>query len=78
MASKNLVGKVLQDPESRDRVEKLLDAERERAMAVLEENRDVIVGLRDALLERDEIVGEEIVGTIREVLRRRGNPETPG
>lgn len=78
VASKNLVGKVLVDRESRDRVEKLLDAQRERAVAVLEENRDVIVGLRDALLERDELRGDEIVNTIRDSLARRGNSETPG
>lgn len=78
VASKNLVGRVLADPESRDRVEKLLDAQRERAAQVLSENRDVVVALRDALLERDELVGEDIIVTIRGALLRRGSSEVPG
>jgi ATP-dependent Zn protease len=69
---------VLSDPENRDRVEKLLDAQRERAGRVLEENRDVVVALRDALIDRDELVGEEIIVTIREALARRSGSEVPG
>jgi cell division protease FtsH len=78
VASKNLVGKVLGDPEGRERVENLLAAQRDRATTVLEGNRDVVMALRDALLDRDELVGEEIILVIREALARRENHETPG
>jgi cell division protease FtsH len=78
VASKNLVGKVLGDLEGRDRVEKLLSTQRDRATAVLEENRDVVMALRDALLDRDELVGEEIILVVREALTRREQDETPG
>jgi len=78
VASRNLVGRVLGDPESRERVEKLLDRQRDRAVEVLGDNRDVVFALRDALLDRDELVGEEIIVTIREALARRGRSEVPG
>jgi cell division protease FtsH len=78
VASRNLVGRVLGDPESRERVEKLLDRQRDRAVEVLTDNRDVVFALRDALLDRDELVGEEIILTIREALARRGGSEVPG
>jgi ATP-dependent Zn protease len=78
VASKNLVGRVLADPENRERVEKLLDAQRERAGRVLDENRDVVMALRDALMDRDELVGEEIIVTIRDALARRSGSEVPG
>ena len=78
VASRNLVGRVLGDPESRERVEKLLDRQRDRAVEVLTDNRDVVFALRDALLDRDELVGEEIIVTIREALARRGRSEVPG
>lgn len=78
VASRNLVGRVLGDPESRERVEKLLDRQRGRAEEVLADNRDVVFSLRDALLDKDELVGEEIILTIREALARRGSSEVPG
>jgi ATP-dependent Zn protease len=68
---RNLVGKVLADAESKRRVESILDEQKKRARQILEENRDVLFALRDALLERDELVGEEIGAVIVESLEAR-------
>ena len=66
----NLVGKVLADEEGRQRVEDILEAQRERVREVLEENRDVHAALRDALIERDELVRDEILEVIEKALAR--------
>jgi cell division protease FtsH len=71
IGSKNLVGKVLADGEGKERVEEILTAQRERVAALLEANRDVVVALRDALIARDELVGEEILQVIEEALSAR-------
>ena len=41
--------------------------------ACLEANRDVVMALRDALIERDELVGEAITDVIDAALARRGH-----
>ncbi|GIU97138.1 MAG: hypothetical protein KatS3mg013_0941 [Actinomycetota bacterium] len=67
----NLVAKVLADESARRHVERILDAQRERARAVLAENTDVHTALRDALLERDELVREEILDVIERAVAAR-------
>jgi ATP-dependent Zn protease len=62
--SRNLVGKVLAHPEARRRVDGLLNGLKDRTRAALEENRDLVEALRDALVARDELVGDEIVEVI--------------
>jgi ATP-dependent Zn protease len=77
VSARNLVAKVLGDPEGKGRVEWLLADQKRRAIKVLEENRDVVDALRVALMERDELVGEEIGRVIVEALeRRRAVPAT--
>jgi ATP-dependent Zn protease len=71
IGSKNLVGKVLADGQGKTKVEELLGHQRQRVKTLLEENRDVVVGLRDALIARDELVGEEILTQIEIVLSAR-------
>ena len=67
----NLVAKVLSDAEGKERVEDILAAQKERVQAVLAENLDVHAALRDALLDRDELVREEIVEVIEKALANR-------
>jgi ATP-dependent Zn protease len=67
----NLVAKVLSDKEGKDRVEDILAAQKERVEAVLAGNRDVHAALRDALLERDELVREEILEVIEKAIANR-------
>ena len=60
LSDSNLVGKVLQDAEGRARVEKLLQDQKAYTRALLHENRDLVEALRDALVERHELIGREI------------------
>jgi cell division protease FtsH len=74
ITNRNLVARVLSDSEGKRRVDELLFAQKQRAMALLGDNRDVVEGLRDALMERDELVGEEILEVIRMALSGRTEP----
>jgi ATP-dependent Zn protease len=71
VARKNLVGRVLSDRDAKSRAEDLLHAQLERVTDLLVRNRDLVKALRDALIERDELVGEEIVQVVKEALARR-------
>ena len=68
---RNLVARVLADEAGKRAVEDILAAQRERVAELLEENRDVVEALRDALLERDELVGDEIREVIEKALADR-------
>jgi cell division protease FtsH len=74
---KNLVGKVLADADGKARVQELLAAQKARAGEVLRTNRDVVVALRDTLMERDELVGDEIAAVIVEAIERRRTVVVP-
>ena len=67
----NLVGKVLADTEGRQRVEDILEQQRQRVREVLELNADVHAALRDALIERDELIRDEILEVIERSLAAR-------
>ena len=67
----NLVAKVLGDKQGKERVEDILAAQKERVRACLEDNRDVHVALRDALIARDELVGDQIGEVIQQALSVR-------
>jgi len=71
VSRRNLVGKVLSDHDSKRRVETLLDSQKERVAGVLAENRDLVEALRDALIARDELVGDEITRVIEQAVARR-------
>jgi ATP-dependent Zn protease len=71
LSRSNLVGKVLANLETKQRVEDILNGQRERVVAVLAENRDVHAALVAALLERDELVRDEILEVIEKALANR-------
>jgi cell division protease FtsH len=56
----NLVGRVLADADGRARVEELLQQQKMVARELLMANRHLVEALRDALMERHELVGREI------------------
>lgn len=56
----NIVGRVLADPQGRAAVEELLQEQKTRVLALLDENRHLVTALRDALVERSELIGPEI------------------
>ena len=60
LAGTNLVGRVLADPEGRERVEGILQSQKATVRVLLTAHRHLIEALRDALLEREELIGQEI------------------
>jgi cell division protease FtsH len=71
LSKSNLVGKVLANAETKQKVEDILTAQRERVAAVLEENRDVHTALVEALLARDELVRDDILEVIEKAIANR-------
>jgi ATP-dependent Zn protease len=65
----NIVGRVLGDAQGRQAVEDLLRRHKERTRELLGENRHLVEALRDALLERHELLGHEITDVL-EAARR--------
>jgi ATP-dependent Zn protease len=61
----NLVAKVLAEESGVKAVEAILDRARDDVTALLSRNRYLVVALRDALLERDELLGSEISDLLR-------------
>jgi cell division protease FtsH len=62
--SGGLVEKVLADSDARAELNALLSSSREVARAIVTQHGAVVEALRDALLERDELVGSEITDVI--------------
>jgi cell division protease FtsH len=69
-AGDDLVAKVLSDDRSRDATEKILVDAKADAERLLVRHRPIHTALRDALLERGELVGEEILDVIRAAILR--------
>ncbi|HET9077674.1 MAG TPA: AAA family ATPase [Acidimicrobiales bacterium] len=63
--SANIVAKVLADDAGRQRMEAILDAARDDVRALLSRHSYLVEALRDALLERDELIGTEIEDVLR-------------
>jgi cell division protease FtsH len=62
--SGGLVEKVLADKAARAELDALLVSSRDDARAIITEHGQVVEALRDALMERDELVGHEITDVI--------------
>jgi cell division protease FtsH len=73
-ADTGIVGRVLADPEGRRRVEDLLRAQKAVVGDLLDRNRHLVAALRDALLDRHELIGAEIT----DVLERAAADGDPG
>jgi ATP-dependent Zn protease len=74
LTSGNLVSAVLGDREGRRMVEDLLQARREDVRRLLGPRRHLVAALRDALLERHELIGREIVDVLREAEEQHRPP----
>ena len=68
----NVVAKVMSDDEGRKAVDELLRRHKDEVFHLLHENRDLIDALRDALLAREELLGDEILAVLAEVQAARG------
>jgi ATP-dependent Zn protease len=64
LSDTNLVGRVLADRDGRAAVEELLQDQKAKAKDLLEVNRHLVGALRDALLQRHELVGHEITDVL--------------
>jgi len=62
----NLVGRVLGDSEGRRRVEDMLQAQKVAVRVLLEANQHLVAALRDALLDRHELIGREITDVLEQ------------
>jgi len=65
MNDTNIVGRVLSDGDGRRRVEELLQEQKTLIKGKLEANQHLVAALRDALLERNELIGREITDVLR-------------
>ena len=61
----NIVAKGLSDEVSRQRVDEILDRARDEVRATMSQRAYLVEALRDALLERDELIGPEIEQVLR-------------
>lgn len=66
----DMAAAVWDDVEAAGEVEKILQAQKARAVALIERNLPMIEGLRDALLERKEIVGDDLTEILQELEAR--------
>ena len=73
----NLVAKVASSDDGRERVEAILGRARIEVREMLDRNRHVVERLRDALLERDELIGDEIIDVILAAVPVRADLDTP-
>ncbi len=64
MTDAGLVGRVLGDHDARAMVEGLLERQKAAVRGLLGANRHLVMALRDALLERHELVGHEITDVL--------------
>ena len=70
MIGGNLAAQVLGDDAARQAVEKILNEDKTEVTRLLQGHRYIIEGLRDALLEREELVEHEILDVIHEAEKR--------
>ncbi len=61
----------MSNEDTKQEVEDLLRRQRDEVAFLLEENRDLVEALRDALLEHDELMGDEIAAVIEGTVTRR-------
>jgi ATP-dependent Zn protease len=74
----NLVGRVLGDSEGRRRVEELLQRQKVVVRGLLEANLHLVAALRDALLDRHELIGGEIVDVLEKAAAAGPKPTAIG
>lgn len=74
-SSPNLVAKVLTNTQAREEVEAILEGEKREIGRMLISNRDLVEALRDALLDKEELLGDEILQVIEDAKAARlGGP----
>jgi cell division protease FtsH len=69
---------VLADPERRKEIDELLTSCRVQVTSLLRQKRGVVEGIRDALLDREELIGDEIEELMAELGERAPLPAPVG
>lgn len=69
--AQGIVGKVLGNEDARAAVEKLLAQSKADVQVLLDDHRHLVIALRDELLARSELVGDEIVDVLRQAESRK-------
>lgn len=64
LSDSNIVGRVLGDSQGRQMVEEVLTRQRDVVRRLLAENKHLVAALRDALVERHELIGREITDVL--------------
>ncbi|HET8616256.1 MAG TPA: AAA family ATPase [Actinomycetales bacterium] len=64
LSDSNIVGRVLGDADGRRMVEDVLTTQRDAVRQLLGQNRHLVTALRDALVERHELIGREITDVL--------------
>jgi cell division protease FtsH len=72
----NIVGRVLGDAEGRARVEELLQRQKVVVRGLLDNNMHLVAALRDALMERHELIGTEITDVLESAAPDGGGGDT--
>jgi ATP-dependent Zn protease len=68
--TQGIVGKVLANDDAKTAVEKLLEQSKSDVRQLIDQNRHLVIALRDALLEHEELVGDEIIAVLHEAEQR--------
>jgi ATP-dependent Zn protease len=68
--TQGIVGKVLANDDARTAVEKLLEQAKSDVRQLIDQHRHLVIALRDALLEHEELVGDEIIAVLHEAEQR--------
>jgi hypothetical protein len=76
LAGGSSIGTLLRDAEVREEANKILIEAREEIETLLREKSAIVEGVRNALLEHEEILGEEIEKLFDE-LESRGDTQSP-
>jgi cell division protease FtsH len=74
---RNVVAKVLSDPDGRARTDRLLKEAKLAVKEQLDLHRPLVEALRDALLEREELIGDEIGEVLRQAEAAIAGPVPP-
>ncbi len=69
--TQGIVAKVLANEDARAAVERLLEQAKADVQTLLDNNRHLVIALRDELLEREELVGEEIIEVLTVAEQRK-------
>jgi cell division protease FtsH len=69
--SANIVAKILTNDDTKREVEDILRRHKDQVSYLLENNRDLVRALRDALLEQDELMGDEIAAVVEDTFQKR-------